>query len=324
MKKSVALNRKLSRMIAKNLIVLLTLVVVGCVGIFSWFTQNTSAKADGVQIKCEAPDGLEIAVVEHGANAPADNAYNTGTITLSAENYEFLSELSLTEITSDGKTFLKPMLTQSNGVANPDLEADWVEAEQNLHYLSFDLYVRCKSTQKVVLDSSSKFSTVSTTLTGENAGNISSSGEFSRDCVVGASRFSILSETNERELLWIPRPDIELKSTDGEFSVITNYVSDISKKHYYYEYKETTDVYEKQEMDSSKITVSTKGATDTYYHLPRDIELVTLGGTADDNGYYVKHVVCNMWIDGDDPEARLALVGGQFKIDLKLALSAIN
>ena len=165
-----------------------------------------------------------------------------------------------------------------------------------------------------MLDSGSNFSTVSNTLVGSNAGNKSNSGEFSKDCIVGATRFSVLSsgENKDEILVWLPRPDIQFDSN----TVNVGSVSDESQKHYYYKYDSDTQKYTKTEKD---VTVSTKGTNDSSYHLPSDVEILRLSGNAE-NGYYTDHVVCNMWIDGEDAEARLALVGGKFTIDLKLAL----
>lgn len=67
MKNSTAPNRKTGRMIAKNLIVLFTVALAGFCGIQAWFTDKQSAEADGINIECQAPDGIEIAVVGHGA-----------------------------------------------------------------------------------------------------------------------------------------------------------------------------------------------------------------------------------------------------------------
>lgn len=37
------------------------------------------------------------------------------------------------------------------------------------------------------------------------------------------------------------------------------------------------------------------------------------------NGIYTGMVTCNMWVDGEDAEARLALVNGKFKAKLLLS-----
>lgn len=319
MKNAVAPNRKTGRMIAKNLIILLVLVVVTFVAMWAWFTEKTVATASGVNVVCNAPDSVEIAVVGHGAAAPANEDYKLGSISLA--NQPFLSELTLSEITSDGIDFYKPMLTQANGIAKPDTTADWDVATPNGSYMSFDLYIRSKSPQVVSLAPGSKFTTVSETLIGADAGNKSTYGNFSRDCVIGASRFSVVNSTgDERKLLWIPRPDILFSSPVGGTPVIATDVTttDYDGKTYKHNYYEVTaDSKTLTTMDDSLVTASAKSGTD--YILPKKTEIARLSNLGDDE-YYTTYVTCNMWIEGEDDEARLALVKGKFKIYLDLTI----
>ena len=316
MKKVLLQGLNSGRMIAKNLILLFTLAVVCFTGMFSWYSNTKKATADGISVTCESPDGIEIAIVGHGEPAPASEEYKSE---INLADTGLTDDLALTEITSDGITFMKPMLIQSSANAYPDLEAQWDVATPQLHYLSFDMYIRSKGTMDLALSTDSKFSTVSSILTGTNSGNKSDYGDFSKDCVVGAARFSVLSgdDNPQRKLLWIPRPDIQLNSTNG-FSVNTGSTTDDSKKHYYYVYN--NGAYVKTEMSSSNVTSSTANSSGQY-DLPNDVPIVSLEGSKNSEGYYVNHVVCNMWIDGDDSEARLALVGGQFTVNLKLCIA---
>lgn len=158
MKNSTAPNRKTGRMIAKNLIVLFTVALAGFCGIQAWFTDKSSAEADGINIECQAPDGIEIAVVKHDDPAPKDDTAYKNTIELNSKNYSFINDIKMTEVSSDGYTFYKPPLKQENGVASPILDADWYFADSSVHYLSFDLYVRSKSKFDIYLDSKSKIS----------------------------------------------------------------------------------------------------------------------------------------------------------------------
>ena len=146
MKNSTAPNRKTGRMIAKNLIVLFTVALAGFCGIQAWFTDKRSAEANGIEVECQAPDGIEIAVVKHEDPAPKDDAAYKNTIELNSKNYSFVDDIKMTEVSSDGYTFYKPPLKQENGVASPILDvADWDLADSSVHFLSFDLYVRSKS-----------------------------------------------------------------------------------------------------------------------------------------------------------------------------------
>lgn len=337
MKNSTAPNRKTGRMIAKNLIVLFTVALAGFCGIQAWFTDKQSAEADGINIECQAPDGIEIAVVKHKDPAPKDDAAYKNTIELNSKNYSFIDDIKMTEVSSDGYTFYKPPLKQENGVASPILDvADWNLADSSVHFLSFDLYVRSKSKFDIYLDSKSKISPNAKNLTGENADNKSDFGEsgdskgISRDCVTGAVRFSVANyNTHETKLLWIPAPNIFLNvnSDTTQYSVDTDKRSGKSYSHVYYE-KDGSKWVKKsvfaddgsplgQVFVANSDGFTTKG--DYTYELGSKKKIMSLEKDTTQNGIYTGMVTCNMWVDGEDAEARLALVNGKFKANLVLS-----
>lgn len=337
MKNSTAPNRKTGRMIAKNLIVLFAVALAGFCGIQAWFTDKQSAEADGINIECQAPDGIEIAVVKHEDPAPKDDAAYKNTIELNSKNYSFIDDIKMTEVSSDGYTFYKPPLKQENGVASPILDvADWDLADSSVHFLSFDLYVRSKSKFDIYLDSKSKISPNAKNLTGENADNKSDFGEsgeskgISRDCVTGAVRFSVANyKTYETKLLWIPAPNIFLNvnSDTTQYSVNTDKRSGKSYSHVYYE-KDGSKWVKKsvfaddgsplgQVFVANSDGFTTKG--DYTYELGSKKKIMSLEKDTTQNGIYTGMVTCNMWVDGEDAEARLALVNGKFKANLVLS-----
>ena len=338
MKNSTAPNRKTGRMIAKNLIVLFTVALAGFCGIQAWFTDKSSAEADGINIECQAPDGIEIAVVKHDDPAPKDDTAYKNTIELNSKNYSFINDIKMTEVSSDVYTFYKPPLKQENGVATPILDADeWELANSSVHYLSFDLYVRSKSKFDIYLDGKSKISPNAKNLTGENADNKSDFGEsgvskgISRDCVTGAVRFSVANyETSETmpKLLWIPAPNILLKPDldTTKYSVSTDMSSGKSYSHSYYVKNgkwEITSVSANDDSPLGKVLVAnSKGFTsngDYTYELGEKKKIMTLEKDTTQNDKYTGMVTCNMWVDGEDAEARLALVNGKFKANLVLS-----
>ena len=337
MKNSTAPNRKTGRMIAKNLIVLFTVALAGFCGIQAWFTDKSSAEADGINIECQAPDGIEIAVVKHDDPAPKDDTAYKNTIELNSKNYSFINDIKMTEVSSDGYTFYKPPLKQENGVATPILDADeWELANSSVHYLSFDLYVRSKSKFDIYLDGKSKISPNAKNLTGENADNKSDFGEsgdskgISRDCVTGAVRFSVANyKTYETKLLWIPAPNILLNvnSDTTKYSVSTDKREGESYSHGYYE-KDGSKWVKKfvsaddgsslgQVFVANSDGFTTKG--DYTYELGSKKKIMSLEKDTTQNGIYTGMVTCNMWVDGEDAEARLALVNGKFKANLVLS-----
>ncbi len=333
MKNSTAPNRKTGRMIAKNLIVLLTVAIAAYFGIQAWFTKEQSATASGINIECQLPDGIEIAIVPHNADPPTDYVSNEDgkKITLSKEMYQFIDKLKMTEVTSDGFTFYKPSLKQEDGVAKPITNVEWEKADYTTHYLSFDLYVRSKSDYNIYIDKTSTIKPNANILTGADADNKSDFGEsgISRDCVVGAARFSIVNyKTSETKLLWIPAPNIFLNANKDttQYTVNTGARSGASYVHNYYvnnggEWKETS-VAASDGSALSKVFVANSNAFDSdgkyTYQLGTKKEIMTLSRQSSDDEFSTGMVTCNMWIDGEDAEARLALVNGKFNVLLVL------
>lgn len=330
MKNSTAPNRKTGRMIAKNLIVLFTVALAGFCGIQAWFTDKSSAEADGINVECQAPDGIKIAVVKHNDPAPKDTEYTVGNIKLNKTNCKFLENLQLTEITSDGTDFYKPALIQTGGQAQVDTKADWSPAAANQHYLSFDLYIRSKSQYNISIGKKSTIKPDAPQLTtqdGTGIKNKSKYGNFSRDSVVGAVRFSVVdykSAPPSKKLLWLPAPNILLEQTTDVYTLSDDKENGDSYSHVYYNTKKEKKTVSSTDVDSAFV-VNNKGFVDGKftYELGKNKSIAELKKSSDTDtdpyyGDYGAMVTCNMWIEGEDVEARLALVNGKFKVNLVL------
>lgn len=330
MKNSTAPNRKTGRMIAKNLIVLFTVALAGFCGIQAWFTDKRSAEANGIEVECQAPDGIEIAVVGHDAPVPANDKYTVGNITLNKTNCKFLENLQLTEITGDGTFFRKPALIQSGGQAHVDTKAEWSEPSANEHYLSFDLYIRSKSQYNISIGKKSTIKPDAPQLTtqdGTGIKNKSKYGNFSRDSVVGAVRFSVVdykSASPSKKLLWLPAPNILLEQTTDVYTLSDDKENGDSYSHVYYNTKKEKKTVSSTDVDSAFV-VNNKGFVDGKftYELGKNKSIAELKKSSDTDtdpyyGDYGAMVTCNMWIEGEDAEARLALVNGKFKVNLVL------
>ena len=325
MKNSTAPNRKTGRMIAKNLIVLFTVALAGFCGIQAWFTDKRSAEANGIEVECQAPDGIEIAVVGHDAPVPANDKYTVGNITLNKTNCKFLENLQLTEITGDGTFFRKPALIQSGGQAHVDTKAEWSEPTANEHYLSFDLYIRSKSQYNISIGKKSTIKPDAPQLTtqdGTSIKNQSKYGNFSRDSVVGAVRFSVVdykSAPPSKKLLWLPAPNILLEQTTDAYTLSDNMPSGESYSHVYYDTKKAQQTISDSKTDSAFV-VNNKGFVDGKftYELGKNQTIAQLKKSSENAQFYSAMVTCNMWIEGEDAEARLALVNGKFNVNLVL------
>lgn len=323
MKNSTAPNRKTGRMIAKNLIVLFAVALAGFCGIQAWFTDNRSAEANGIEVECQAPDGIEIAVVGHDAPAPTE--YTTGNITLNKTNYPFLEKLQLTEITGDGTFFRKPALIQSGGQAHVDTKAEWSEPTANEHYLSFDLYIRSKSQYNISIGKKSTIKPDAPQLTSQDGTGIknqSKYGNFSRDSVVGAVRFSVVdykSAPPSKKLLWLPAPNILLEQTTDEYTLSDNKQDGESYSHVYYDTNKAQHTVSSTDVDNAFV-VNNKGfdGGKFTYKLGKNQNIAQLNKSSENDQFYSAMVTCNMWIEGEDAEARLALVNGKFNVNLVL------
>lgn len=325
MKNSTAPNRKTGRMIAKNLIVLFTVALAGFCGIQAWFTDKSSAEADGINVECQAPDGIKIAVVKHNDPAPKDTEYTVGNIKLNKTNCKFLENLQLTEITSDGTDFYKPALIQTGGQAQVDTKADWSPAAANQHYLSFDLYIRSKSQYNIAIGKKSTIKPDAPQLTSQDGTGIknkSKYGNFSRDSVVGAVRFSVVDYKSApplKKLLWLPAPNILLEQTTDVYTLSDDMPSGESYSHVYYDTNRVQHTVSSTDVDKAFVVNNDgfDGGKFTY-ELGQNQNIAQLKKSSENDQFYSAMVTCNMWIEGEDAEARLALVNGKFNVNLVL------
>lgn len=324
--KLVKIKRDTKSLVIKNLIVMAVLIIIALTGVISWFTNKTEATADGINVICEAPKGLKIAVVRHGEEAPDVNdetQWSEGEITLTKDAYPFLKELSIIEITSDGTDFYKPKLTQENGKAKPDTSGVWDVADKD-SYLSIDVYMKTGEDHVVYLNSGTEISPISTTLTGEQSGNKSDDGNFSKDCIVGAVRLSTVSTVNRTDdptikNLWIPAPQIHYDSDKKE--VTLNNTSGDTFKHKYWEVAKNSDG--KTGMPQGTTPVEYEGVitnTNNDFKLGENCKFANLTKKQPNDEYATGMTTVNIWVDGEDDEARFAMVGGKFKATIKLSL----
>lgn len=318
--KLVKIKRDTKSLVMKNLIVMAVLIIIALTGVISWFTNKTEATADGINVTCKAPKGLKIAVVRHGDSPPTDKDFeNNGTITLNDDKYPFLKEQSIIEITSDGTDFYKPKLTQENGKAKPDTSGVWDVADKD-SYLSIDVYMKTGEDHVVYLNSETEISPISTTLTGEQSGNKSDDGNFSKDCIVGAVRLSTVNSTDSTiKNLWIPAPQIHYDSDKKE--VTLNNTSGDTFNHKYWKVAKNSDG--KTGMPQGTTPVEYEGVitnTNNDFKLGENCKFANLTKKQPSDKYATGMTTVNIWVDGEDDEARFAMVGGKFKATIKLSL----
>ena len=84
-----------------------------------------------------------------------------------------------------------------NKSAQPDEDVDWSQATPGVDYLCFDLYMRMRNPRKIFIKDTSNLAPLDSVLTwvGDSSAssNPSTYGNFSKDCMIGATRFSVNS-----------------------------------------------------------------------------------------------------------------------------------
>lgn len=344
MKKSQQLSRKTWKLLAKNLIVLAVLIAVTVVGVLSWFTTDTETTAKNISVKTEIDDGLEYYIVPpsdkdmyadinaklkenenynkaHPSETPKNTSWHANKLTFdfSDPEFKFMEDLFLCEVTGDGKTFQIPKLLQYGEIAYVDPDAEFDNATANEDYMSFDIYFRTKASGSVAMKTAS-----SIVPKGEINPNTE---EGVKNAAIGAVRMSVLNGTS-RELLWIPGPCVWFDGLDGEGVLKTKtpgtnfgsgsvtyngtglaYTGEYTTTHAYYNASHAR-------VKDTNVIASTDGS----YQLGSDKVLVTLSNKDSATGYNYGHVRINLWVEGEDAEARLKCVGGKFDMTLKFTL----
>ena len=220
MKKSDELRRRTRRMIAKNLIVLVALVVVAFVGAYSWFSRTTTASAGSINASTKMNDKLEFYIMppsendqyqaikdrlsanatwnsENPSESPRRTEWHHGELNFdfSDQELKFMDGLFMSEVTGDGSSFNIPKLMQYNNVAYID-----------------NLYFRSKSNYSIALTNESTIEPVDPNhyLSGTHDYSGDADEAKMKPGAIGAVRMSILNceADNNRELLWIPAPNV--------------------------------------------------------------------------------------------------------------------
>lgn len=321
--KLVKVKRDTKSLVMKNLIVMAVLIAIALTGVISWFTNKTEATADGINVTCEAPDGLEVAIVPHGSNEKLN--YQTGTIDLTKceSLLDLFSNLSFEELTSDGLHFYKPKLNQSGSTVTVDTTDKWLDAEDyayknhsdgtSIPYLSLDIYMRSKNAHTIVLGSDTYIKPNSDKLNGADSGNKSELGDFSKDCIVGAVRMSTVVGNEPK--LWIPAPNILY---DYDKGTVSTEIKDKNSESFKHKYWKVTDL---QPSSDEQVAEDVIVNNNCDYKIGKNDALNIALSQDNDDKLFKANFTLNIWVDGEDTEARQAMVGGKFTASIKLKIS---
>ncbi len=236
----VLVNRQTGRLIAKNVIIFVVLIAVCSLSIWAWFTQNTTATADGINIIAKSEgvkvswDGkdyydnltaLEDSAVEAEKTGLAKNICNKdGT------------PYSLNLISGNGLKFFEPYLNRRTGTVLTNSDGSWsgfdVTNSPEGKYIDIDLYFRGDNERDIYLAGNSKVDPKSTT------DRISDFGPFSKDYIAAASRVAFfnvtkitgddgkIKENRDCSFIWAPNANVELVENENGYTKVTEFKED--------------------------------------------------------------------------------------------------
>lgn len=281
---------------------------------------------------------------QHSSETPKRTEWHRGNLAFdfSDQEFKFMDGLFMSEVTGDGASFKIPKLMQYNNVAYIDSTQAFENAVANDNYMSFDLYFRSKNNYSIALTNESKIEPVDTAnaLSGQHDYNGETDEASMKPGAIGAVRMSILNceANNERELLWIPAPNVWYNGlTDHLYTGLTangtgNYSFSNKGSAYYtgsgiaLRTGESTTVHSFYSANNANRTTWANGtynvvaSTAGNYRFGSgsndDKVVLTLPHKDSTNDYQYGRIRVNLWIEGEDAEARLRLVNGKFNMSL--------
>lgn len=217
------------KMIFKNLILALALVIIALLLCIAWFSSKNEASASGLTVKSGSPSGLESSLT--GFNGDDWSTEHTQDI-----------NLAFPLITGNGEAdkFFLPALDLSSGsptYTGDDSNSNWISKREvhstkeqsesvNADYIEQDIYFRSEQPLSVYLRSDSTVTSpnIEAFNLGQAFGNKSLFGNFPTDFIAAAARVSFSTVTgavdNEQEQLqyvWAPNDAYQLVG-DSSFS----------------------------------------------------------------------------------------------------------
>ncbi|MEE0914785.1 MAG: hypothetical protein U0L76_09430 [Ruminococcus sp.] len=239
MKSSTVPNRKTGRMIAKNLIILLVLIVVTVLSILAWFTKGDKAEASGINVQAKA-SGVQVswddekfydnltALTEEAMKE--DTTGKTGMAKfLTSDGTVNGKPAPLKLVTGNGLKFFEPLLNRRTGTVLTN-GAVWQGADISSEnsagkYIDIPLYFKSDTAKEIYLAGDSKVYPKSKTE------RISDYGDFSKDYICAASRVAFLNEVDDGlkcNYIWAPNSNYKLAEDANGYTKVTDLHKDES------------------------------------------------------------------------------------------------
>ena len=321
--KRIKLNKQpKKRYLLKQISLLTATAIIFVFAVFAWFSNKEEANLNSLNVTLDSGNNLLISL--------DDGTTFLGSIDLMDEDVQqyisldnqILGIINMKDITSDGKTFYRPVFLNEDKNRVPDTASNWETVTgNNSVYISEKIVFRTSVPSDIYLGSGTSIVTSAekdnlllTNTEPVGVGNMSGFGYFSNDCIVGALRISAINSSGELCYVNIPRTDMEMTKTvtDGvtSYSLVTgDDVSENTKIHQYYYSPESPEGDEIYALTTSDKTIE---SLDT-------VAIATT--TLQENGYYEATATINIWLEGTDPETTRALSGGKYTVSLSFVAS---
>jgi len=210
-------------LLAKGIMVLLSLLVLMFTVTYSWFGHFSTADSSGIAARVESTGDFEYAIGFY--NNGTGGAYKVTPFTnqtsaldlehlLATDNvtYNLLHDYKPIDITGDGRTLIRPSMSSGNSSIVTST-TDFSIAQPNVQYISFDLYFRSASSGVPINLGSGSWVKGGceinnfASMIGSSAAstfNKSTYGNFSRDAIAGAVRIAFIPYDYSTTLSNIP------------------------------------------------------------------------------------------------------------------------
>lgn len=323
------------------------LLVLAAGATYAWFALNTTANVDINEVRIIGPGELQMTIADN------PNEQDWSPYLLISESDDLFKELKMIDVTGEGNgTFYRPKSVGNDGqpaagdAGTSGGTVTWINVSDgnttettngghdgaNKDYIRINLKLRATTPKsgkniKVSLKPGSKLETVASPSNLQNDDdpkkieNKSTFGNFSKDYVVGGMRVSAVTvsgESRERKFTWIPRTDVMLKvdsdaQNNNTYQILTDtrITGADATEVITHKYVSPSDSYNTTILDNNSVIAGQIEDT------TQNTELVTLTGT-NYSGYKDGEVTLYIWLEGCDTEARRALVGGRFRLNLLL------
>lgn len=336
-------------LMAKGIMVLLTLLILAFVISFAWYTvADPVADAKGASFALGASGDFEYAIGFYNNGTGGSykiTDFTSDSTALNLENleasdggtYNLLHDYMPIDVTGDGRTLIRPAMSYGNKEIDQSSN-DYSLADPNVQYISFDLYFRSTVPNvpiKLGNGSWAKGNCEYNNLgyTGSSTAadfNKSTYGNFSKDAVVGAVRiafvpynknlpasFANLSAYEDDTPQYLADsasllwlPKPELQLIEG--STATNWTLSTTANNNQHTYYSIFESGHPKQVKTYSNTITTAMITAQNREFTRIDNSVHIGE------YYYSKVNVRIWVEGTDKEARRATSGGKFGVNFKL------